>query len=288
MAEIALRIVRVSIEIDGKYQVYEGLDIVARGQKTANPLQNTCEVTITNLNRDTRNYLLTETSPFNGNRRPKRLIVEAGRVGSGVTRLFYGEITSASPSQPPDIGLTIKAQTGAHSKGNVLSRSGGATQSLKALSGGVANDLGVSLDFQAQDKSVANYSFSGAALRQVDALAKVGGVDVYVDDQTLIVKDRTVPLVGQTVSISQDTGMVGIPEVTEHGIKAQMLLDVKAVVGGGLEVTSALNPAVNGLYTIYGLDFEVASRQPPFYYVADARRPTYDAQGKPVKAAKNV
>lgn len=267
------RVVRVSVEIDGKFQVYEGLDIYARGQKTANPLQNTCEVTVTNLSRDTRNFLLTETSPFNASRRPKRLIIEAGRVSTGVSRLFYGEITSATPSQPPDIGLTIKAQTGAYAKGTVMARSGTARQSLSALAALVAGDLGVTLNFQATDRTIANYSFSGAALRQVDALATAGAVDVFVDDQTLVVKDRAVPLAGRIRQLSKTSGMIGIPEVTEHGIKVRFLLDATTIVGGALEVKSDLNPAVNGQYTIYGLEFEVATRQEPFYWIADCRRP---------------
>lgn len=282
MDRIDPRVIRVSVEIDGQFTVFEDLDITAKVQKTANPLQNTCEVTITNLNRDTRNYLLTELSPFNRNRRPKRVIIETGRVSRGVTRIFYGEVTAASPTQPPDIGLTLKSQTGQHAKGKIISRSGAAKHSLKALSGGVATDLGVSLDWQATDKTVANYAFNGAALRQVDALAASGRVDVFVDDQTLVVKDRAVPIKGRTVSISQESGMIGIPEVTERGVKAKMLADVQVVVGGGLEIVSVLNPALNGLYTVYGLEYEVATRQEPFYVTADARRPVYDDHGKPI------
>lgn len=287
MDSIDPRIVRVSIEIDGQFRVFEGLDIVASGQKTANPLQNTCEVVISNLSKETRNYLLTETSPFNANRKPKRMIVEAGRVSSGVTRLFYGEITSATPSQPPDIALTLKAQTGAYAKTKVLARSGAAKQSLRAIAGEVAKDLGVSLDFQAADKLIANYAFSGAALRQVDALSAAGGVDAYVDDETLIVKNRAQPLSGRVRKLTADSGMVGIPEVTEHGVKVRMMLDGSTVVGGALEIASTLNPALNGSYSIFALDFEVASRQPPFYFVADARRPVYDNNGKLVAEKKD-
>lgn len=270
--ELDPRIVRISLEIDGKFQVYEGLDVRARGQKTANPLQNTCEVDISNLSAQTRNYLLTETSPFNKNAKPKRMIVEAGRKSYGVTRLFYGEITSSIPSQPPDIGLNLKSQTGAHAKTKVLARSGTALQSHKALAGQIAGDLGVSLDYQAEDKQIANYAFAGSALRQVDALAAAGDVDAFVDDETLVIKPRGKPLVGRVRKLSLDSGMIGIPEVTEKGIKVRMLLDNTTVIGGALEVTSKLNPSLNGQYTIYGLDFEIASRDTPFYFIASCER----------------
>lgn len=270
--ELDPRIVRISLEIDGRFQVYEGLDVRARGQKTANPLQNTCEVDITNLSAQTRNYLLTETSPFNANRKPKRMIVEAGRKSYGVTRLFYGEITSAEPTQPPDIGLNLKSQTGQHAKTKVLARSGTALQSHKTLAQQVAQDLGVSLDYQAEDKQIANYAFAGSALRQVDALATAGGVDAFVDDETLVIKPRGKPLVGRVRKLSSESGMIGKPEVTEKGIKVRMLLDNTTVVGGALEITSKLNPSLNGQYTIYALDFEIASRDTPFYFIASCER----------------
>lgn len=272
MDELDPRIVRVSLEVDGQFQVYEGLDIRARGTKTANPLQNTCEVDISNLSAATRNFLLTETSPFNANKTPKRMIVEAGRVSYGVTRLFYGEITSSVPSQPPDIGLNLKSQTGQFAKTKVVARSGTALQSHKTLAQQVAGDLGVSLDYQADDRQIANYAFTGSALRQVDALATAGGVDAFVDDETLVIKPRGKPLAGRVRELSLDSGMIGIPEVTEKGIKVRMLLDNTTVVGGALSVTSKLNPALNGLYSIYALDFEIASRDTPFYFIASCTR----------------
>lgn len=272
MADIDLRILRVSIEIDGEFQVYQDLDITASGKKTVNNLQNDCTVTIVNLTKEHRNYLLTETSPFNKNKTPKRLIVEAGRVSEGVTRLFYGEITSANPSQPPDIGLVLKAQTGSFAKGKIVARSGAAQQSLRTLAGQVAGDLGAALDFQATDRQVANYSFTGAALRQVDQLGALGGLDAYMDDQTLVVKDRGVPLANRIRLVNKSSGMIGIPEVTEKGVKVEYLLDTTTALGGTLEVQSELNPACNGRYSIYGLDFEVSSRREPFYYRAEASR----------------
>jgi hypothetical protein len=288
MDRIDPRIVRVSVEISGTLRVFEGLDIVAKGKKTANPLQNACEVILTNLNTDDRNYLLTETSPFNRNRKPKRVIVEAGRESFGTTRVFVGDITSATPTQPPDIGLCLKTQTLAHHKGKILSRSGGARQSLRTLSGHVAGDLGVSLNFQAPDKSIANYAFSGAALGQVESLCACGDVDVFVDDETLVVKPKGAPLAGRVRQLSLDSGMIGIPEITEYGVKVKFLLDATTVVGGALDIVSKLNPALNGRYVIYALEFEVTSRQEPFYWIADARRPTFDTHGKLVIPKKET
>jgi len=272
MDKIDRRILRVSIEVDGKMKTYEGLQIKVSGEKTANSIENTCKIEIVNLSKETRNYLLTETSPFNKNRTRKRVIIEAGRESTGTTRLYMGDITASSPTQPPDIGLTLDAKTGNFKKGDLVARSGRDQQSLSSISKVAADDAGVSLDFQATDKQIANYSFTGGALHQVNKVGEAGNVNAFIDDDTLVVKDAGRPRKNRKRILRKDTGMVGIPEVTEHGVKVKFLFDNETVVGGELEIKSELNPAVDGNYEIYKLSFELASRDNPWYWIAEAKR----------------
>lgn len=273
------RVIRVSIEVNGVLKAYtadvttgRSLAVTASGTKYANPNQNECEVKITNLDRATHDYLLTETSPFNKNKTPKKLILEAGRVSTGLALVFQGDITSAVGTQPPDIVMALKCATGNFQKGNVVSKSAAGMTSLRSIAQGVAKDLGLSLVYEAKDKQIANYSFSGGALKQVNLLGDMGMVNAYVDDSKLIVKDYNVPLAGRTRELNLDTGMVGIPEFTEQGIKVKMLFDNQTVLGSGLNIVSKMNPAANGLYTVFKLGFELASRDTPFYYIAEATR----------------
>lgn len=272
MAELDPRIVKVSIEVDGELKVYEGLDINIMGMKYANSNQNECEVKITNLDRITRNYILTETSPFNKNQSPKKVIVEAGRVSYGTVRIFEGDIVASIPSQPPDIALTLKALTGNRAKGFIVARTQAQQAKLSIIAKQVADDLGVSLNFQATDKQIANYSFNGGMLKQIDKLGEAGAVDAYQDNTELVVKDYNVPLKNKMRILDLDTGMIGIPEVTEQGVKVKFLLDNQTVVGSRLQITSKIYEAVNGIYVIYKLGFEIASRETPFYFVADCKR----------------
>lgn len=272
MTVIDQRILRVGIEVSGQINWYEGLAITASGSKSVSDTQNTCDVTITNLSRDVRNYILTETSPFNKNRTPKKLIVEAGRVSTGTARLFVGNITRSSPTQPPDIGLDLTAQTGAFKKGELVARSAAAKDQLSAIAGRVGQDLEASVVFEAQDKLIANYSFNGGALRQVNALAEAGGVDAYLDDETLVVKDRGKPLKNRVKIIDNTTGMIGIPEATERGVSVKILFDLQTELGNQIDLTSELNPALNGSYTIYKVDFDLASRDTPWYLNLEASR----------------
>lgn len=270
------RMIRVGIEVDGEVKVYdETFDVTVSGEKFASAQQNTCEITISNLTKSARNYILTETSPFNANRTPKRLYVDAGRVSTGLSRLFVGEIVSSTPSQPPDIALTIKALTGNYAKGLVIARSGLTQEPLAAIAGRVAADLGLKLDFLATDKQIGNWSFNGPALRQVNNLELAGGVDAYIDDTTLIIKDRGDPLPERTKVLSSASGMVGVPEATERGVRVSFFLDQDTVLGGALELESELNPPLTGNYTIFKLGFEAASRDTPFYWTAEASRNGY-------------
>lgn len=273
MTIIDQRILRVTIDVSGESKTFEGpLAIEVNGTKGATDTQNTCDITITNLSAADRNYILTETSPFNKNRTPKRVTVEAGRVSTGTAVVFIGEIISSSPTQPPDIGLTMKAQTGAFKKGDLVARSGMAKEKLSSLAKKVGTDIESSVEFEASDKFIANYSYSGSALEQIRYLAETGNVDAFQDDGVLVVKDRGKPRKNFTKIIDNTTGMVGIPEVTERGVKVTFLFDLDTNLGGAIELTSELNPALNGSYTIYALDFELTTRDKPFYYSAEASR----------------
>ena len=272
MNELDPRIVRIGIQIGQQIKYYEGLDIKATGTKYANSIQNECEVKISNLNKETRDYILTETSPFNLNKTEKRLIVEAGRVSYGTTQIYVGNITSSKIGQPPDISLTLKSLTKNSKKGNVVSRSKGSVTKLSNVAQSVAADLETPLIFEATDKNISNYSYSGGALKQIDALQDAGDVDVFIDNETLIVKNRGTPLNGQQRVLNIDTGMIGIPELTEHGLRVTCLIDNKTTIGGAIQIQSVLNPSLNGLYSIYQMGFNIASRDTPFYYICDCKR----------------
>ena len=270
--ELDPRIVKVSIEVSGGLKTYEGIALTARGMKYANSLQNECDITLSNLDKTTQDFILTETSPFNLNRTPKLAIVEAGRQSYGTAKIFQGNIISSTVSQPPDIAVSLKCLTGNFAKGNIISRSQNGQTSMQQISAAIAQDLGTVLNFQATNKNLSNYSYSGASLKQVDNLGSVGGINCYIDDDTLVVKDQGVPLTNTLRILSAQSGMIGIPEFTEQGIKVKFLLDNKTTLGGSLRIISDIYPAANGDYVIYKLGFDIANRETPFYWIAEAAR----------------
>ncbi|MDR2093033.1 MAG: hypothetical protein LBP58_06940 [Azoarcus sp.] len=272
MAEFDPRIVRLGIEVGGKLKTYEGLALTASGSKSANALQGEATIKVMNLDRDTRDFLLTETSPYNRNRRRKQVFLDAGRLSTGTMRIFQGDITSATISQPPDIAMTLKARTCNFFKGELVAKSH-PTTNLSAIARNVANDLGLELVFEATDKKIANFSFTGPALGQLDQLGAAGNVDSFIDGDTLVIKDKAAPLKNVSRTLSEDSGLIGIPEVTDRGVKITMLLASGVRLGGRIDLQSRMYKALSGSYTIYKLSFEIASRDTPFYWIAECWRP---------------
>lgn len=266
------RIVTLSIEVDGEIQTYQDLFISAVGVKYANPLQNEAEITIYNLDRATQDYILTETSPYNANLSPKSVILEAGRQSYGTTVIYMGNIVYSSVTQPPDVGVTLKCMTGNYIKSSIIARTQPGRTTLSQIANAVAQDINTFLNFQATDKEIANYSFTGSALGQIELLAALGQLNVFIDDDSLIVKNLNSALRGRITQVSASTGMIGIPEFTERGIRVKFFVDNKTVLGGAINLYSEIYPSANGLYVIYQLAFQITNRLVPFYYVADCFR----------------
>ncbi len=273
------RLIIVSFEIDGKLKKFSNIDspkkplyIKATGMKYANQVENEAEVKIANLSAQDRNYIITNTSPFNKNNKRKKLIIEAGRVSTGTSIVYSGDIVSANPSQPPDVILTVKAKTGNFLKGKKVSKTRKSHTSLEEISKEVATDLECSLQYEADSKQIGSASYCGSATEQVRQLQDTGGVNAYIDNDKLVVKNYNVPLLNTLRILNENTGMVGIPEINEEGVKIKFMYDTKTKLGGGLQIESVLNPVANGTYVIYQLGFDICTRETSFYYISSCKR----------------
>lgn len=269
------RLLRVGIEVNGKLNVYDDFAITAQGYKSGSPIQNECNISIANLDKPTRDFLLTEGNPYNKIRTQKRskIIVEAGRESFGYFVLYRGDIVSVGLSQPPDITIYIRALTANFFKGSIVSNTNKPNTPVSTIAQQVADDMGLSLQFNvAVDKLVANWNYTGAAEKQIQKLYYLGDYDAYIEDDKLVVNDRARTLPGTIRRLSQDSGLLGIPEFIDNGIRVKFFVDNYTRVGSLLRIDSNIYPASNGDYKIVKLAFDVANRDNPFYFVADAIR----------------
>lgn len=271
--ELDPRLITIDVIINGKVSSFsQPLYIKAVGVKYANQNQNEAEIVIANLKRDTANYILTQTSPFNRDKTTKQVIVKAGRKSYGLSTVFIGDITSSAISQPPDVFLTLRSLTKDSAKGDIVSIFNPPESTVFGVSNDLAKSLDLSLKFQALDKTVSNYSFTGGKLNQVNDIQSLGAYDVYVDDNVLVVKDTRTPLTGRTYLLDIDNGLVGKPQFNEQGIEVKFMFEGSFTLGAALKIKSITNPAANGDYVVYKLGFELTTREEPFYWVAEAAR----------------
>jgi hypothetical protein len=261
------RIVRLGIELENGVNMFEGLYISAKGVLVASAQLNECEVVIYNLTAAQRNYLLTQTSPFAQPRTAKLMTLDVGRESYGTFRLFQGNVIASAPTQPPDIGVVLRALTGAFALGNILPQNQPQVSKLSTIAKSVADANNCSLNFYATDKNINNFSYSGATQNQVDKLTQCGGVNAFINNGSLTVTDQNQSVPGGPFPINAGTGMVGIPEADESGVNVRVMIDPAIKLGASVTIESKLNQAVNGTYSkIYRMSFEVANRETPFWY----------------------
>ena len=249
-----------------------GLSIRASGMKYANAIQNDCHLQIANLKKETRDHLATQLTQWNYNQRRKHIRLHVGRVSTGLFLLYSGDIIECTSSQPPDIMLNIKCQTMAFWKQNFLAQAQNIDAPVSQIINGIGRSLGtpdipVTIRNESTNKTISNYSYTGSAAKQIDKLNTMG-VTAFMDNDTLIVTDKGVPLKNEVHTLNMNTGMIGVPELTDVGMRVRMLITPNIKIGGKIALQSYLNPFLNGNYYIYQMGFEIASRDTPFYGIA--------------------
>lgn len=246
--------------------------IYATGSKYVDVTQNECSLQIGNLSRQLRNTLATNLTPFDYNQPRKSVEVWAGRVSTGMFLRYSGDICTAVPSQPPDIVMNIRSRTMQFFKNDLVAQSYAATAPLSQIAADIAKQMGLNLQFEASDRNIGNYAYTGSTAGQITKLQQLGAIDAYVDDTTLVCKDKGVALANVSHVLSEDSGMVGQVELTEYGVRVKCMLSPGVKLGSTLSLTSVQNPSLNGDYTIYRTGFEIATRDVPFYDVIEATR----------------
>ena len=108
--------------------------------------------------------------------------------------------------------------------------------------------------------------FDSVVSKNVDKLNQMGGVQAGVDNGTLWVINAGAVRKNTGFTISDSTGMVGIPQVTSEGVTVRVMINSAILIGGEVTINSVTNPAANGTFKVMKMDYEIASRDQPFWY----------------------
>lgn len=271
--QINSRIVTVGIQTENDFQLFEGLDIRAQGQKFAGPESNTATIQISNLTRQQKNWLLTVASPLTTSQQPGRkpvlVTLSVGRENVFPPFiLFQGYCWASHVTMPPEIGVTLESTTNNLQASSLQPQNFGALASLQTISAQISAQYGLTLNFTATDRQIANFHYTGGLQLALNKLGKCGGVRVQCNNSVLSIYN-----IGSTAgaippfTLSTSTGMVSIPEVTESGVKAMCLIRPELQIGGPITIQSTVNPAVNNqqLY-VSCMNYHITNRDDPFWY----------------------
>lgn len=261
------RLMKLKVEFDGKTIEYDqGYYIAAYGTKFTNGTLGECVLRLDNIDKQTRDLLVTKTSPWVIPRKYVNITLSVGRKSYGTFALFEGQAQACNPTQPPDIGLIFKSFASSFLLGNIGTLTAPPFSSLEKICQQIAEANGLTLDYQAGDRTIGNFSYTGALALLIKKINELGGVWAYQDGKTLVVTKSNRARSSRAIEINAKTGMIGIPSVNETGVSVKMLITNELRVGDLVNVKSEINPAANGDYIVYKLSYEVASRDTPFYW----------------------
>lgn len=219
--------------------------------KTLNEKPNDATVSIFNLAPATR-------AEFN--RKPLRIILEAGYAEDTTAQLFSGDLRYAATT-PDGVNMVTKFQMGDGDRAfnfARISKSYKGGVSVRQAVKDVSNSMGLRIPRSLDDISEMGHQFTegltleGASQAQMTKLLRSRGFGWSVQDGSLQILRDGGAREGQAVLVSEETGMISSPEMSppkEAGkpptCTGKMLLNPQLTPGGKIKVVSK---EVNGIF----------------------------------------
>lgn len=271
------RILTVDLQFDDQTLTYSGpLALKVQGSKTITTLQNTATVSLGNLTKAHRDYIMSNCNQvLQANYKVRKVTVSAGRKSSGSWQVFQGDIISANLTQPPDIYITLKCATSARDRTQWWTYSNQSNATLEQIAGDFCQIVNLNLNIDPavdKTKTVPRFTFNGQPTGMIVRIQEMFNVRAYVDDNVFVIKPINASLTNELAIVNSSSGMIGIPEFTEYGIRVRTLADKSIRLGGGMRLTSTMVPVMNADYVITRLDYDLTTRENPFYYDVWANR----------------
>jgi len=279
------RICYVQIQTpDGDKEIHN-ISIKGRITRKMSETGSECEVSIANLSREDVEYLTTYTSPYVDQSKKKRINVFAGYESTGIGMIFSGDIYSALPEGMPDTWLKIKAKTNYFEQQNIITYSQ-PTATTQELASNIASQLGYELSWQSKSQKIIDaFNFNGAKAKLLNKLNQLDNFRAYIDNNILYCVDKdeepprqtnqpksyngqqgsTTKTKGSVKIVNGNTGLIGLPQPDEYGVKIKVLLDPSVAIGDWFKLESQRLPIVNGFYQVYEMTYDFATREPQYY-----------------------
>lgn len=246
--------------------------------------QNYAKLEIKNVRREMRAAMMTRFNQFTQRTRETPFLpvdITAGRISYGPSLVYSGNVIKCNMSPPPDIGLVMELATNQIDKTKWVQYWPKLPLTMQQLCEWAAQILGLTPEIHLPPK-LANApvpNFMGGNMITLEALPIYiqryypDQMVVFIDDDALVAMaiGDVVPSRGTIeVGYGTDNPFIGIPEWTEFGIRGKILFIPSLKLGCSVKATSVMNPSVNGEYTVGKIDYELTSRDTPYYAIFTA------------------
>lgn len=275
---------RMGIENDLVREFDESFFITAKVSKNILEVQNSCTVTIANLNVITRSALLQHFTAWDARNKKQPFVPLDIRIGRAsnpdkLVTIFRGAISESDMSMPPDMIITLKCMTSLIDMNiattDFLTKTIPRLSSHRELCQWAADLVNMPLRYEVEiPLPVIPARITAGVIQKAYSLTAVVGmlanfhkdkVAVFVDDGELIVTEWGKALRGELVEVNATTGLIGMPKITTWGVSFQTLADMPIRLAGAVNLTSELNPTVNQKWIVTGVEYDVTSRDNNWY-----------------------
>ena len=237
----------------------EGLNVRFSVQKFRGQLQGKARISICNFSSADIEYLTTYMSPWVEIQKRKKIQLWAGYEDK-LGLLFSGDILKALPTMPPDIWLHCEALGGYYNNLITASFTLQGPITIQAVCETVAQKLGVPFVNESSEKvsniQIDGFCYTGGLTNAVKKINELGICCVWVENEILYMADNEpeIPKNKSVRLLTENSGLIGLPEPGPIGLDATMLLDPSIRLGDPIEVRSIRMPSINGLYYPYSLE----------------------------------
>lgn len=292
------RVLTVTLELPDRTVVLDqSINLKVKIHKAALAIQNRATVEIIGLTGSLREQLLSQFTAFNqrqvtaGQAEQKWVNIEikagwqtpskyeVGGVIEQPSTVFKGQVVTCElTSAPPNIGVSLTCFTRQIDRTRFVTSPAPDGTTFKAYVAWAADQMGFGTNFicetENNDTIISNPARSifvaSALLIDIQNMYRPN-VAAFVDDDLLIVKDRNKILnPSQSAMLSE---FVGVPTWTEWGVDFNCLFDQSIRLAQGATLTSSMNPSLNGTYVVMEIEYDLSSRDGPFYVKASASPP---------------
>lgn len=260
--QIELRITLAEGSFGGKGSevVINGLPVDVRVTKTGGAEKPSASISVQGLAYEKMEQLTTLAfRPLKS--RKNRVAVFAGDENEGLSQVFAGEIVTAMAdfNRAPDVGFLIEAISGYYPQ---LIAAGPQSVVGDAPVADVikqqADVMGYDFDNQGVTTRIKNCILNGSPMQKAFQAARQCGATLLIDDTTLVLLPPGKEREGDTIVLSDTSGLVGYPTFDNDGVNAVCLYNKGLKIGGQIEIRSVV-PKASGFWRIVKLEHSLSA-----------------------------